>query len=134
MNNLTKYIKTLYNDYIKIRFTNYRDKWKCLKETNSNKRLGPPSTLINKGQTITSPKKMAQIANNFFIEKIQKIRDNITAYEIDPIEILISLIPRVKDNFKLKLLTKEDIYKLIDKLKPSKSKGHDELNNNIIKK
>ena len=57
LNNLTKYIKTLYNDYIKIRFTNYKDKWKCLKETNSNKRLGPPSTLINKGQTITSPRK-----------------------------------------------------------------------------
>ena len=49
-------------------------------------------------------------------------------------EILKLLIPRVHNNFKLKLLTKEDIYKLIDKLKPSKSKGHDELNNDIIKK
>ena len=52
------------------------------------------------GNTVTSPKSMAQIASSYFIEKIAKIRDNFETYNTDPLEILDALIPKNKNTGK----------------------------------
>ena len=75
----------------------YKDKWKCIKEYNGNSKTNPPSTLIYEGTSITRPKKMSNIMNDFFIEKIKIIRDNFPNFTVSPLQILEKLKTRNKN-------------------------------------
>ena len=121
-------------NYIKNRFMHYKDKWKCIKEYNGNSKTNPPSTLIHEGTSITSPKKMSNIMNNFFIEKIKIIRDNFPNFTVSPLQILEKLKTRNKNTLTIPFLDIKTLHNIIKKLKPSKSRGHDEINNFVIKK
>ena len=83
---------------------------------------------------ITSPKDMANTANNFFIQKIEKIRNNFTNEMVSPMDIVKKLIPRVEDNFEIPLITVRQTINLISNTKNSNSTGYDDINNKFIKK
>ena len=55
-----------------------------------------PTKLYHEGQIVTSPAKLAEIMNNFFVNKIDKIRQNIPATSEDPLKTLknIKKIPQ----------------------------------------
>ena len=52
-----------------------------------------PTSVIHQGKLVTSPKKLSVIFNDFFVEKIQLIRDSFTPTSCDPIKILELLVP-----------------------------------------
>ena len=56
---------------------------------------------------------ITKISNNFFIEKIQKIRDSFTKTLVNPIDILNYLIPRNKNEFTLSLITIKETQNII---------------------
>ena len=68
---------------------------------------------------VTSIKEIVNIANEFFIEKIQKIRDSFPVnLSITPLEILENLVPKCDNIFEIKMATIDDISRIIKKLKP----------------
>ena len=102
--------------------------------TNSNKQI-PPRVILFNGNLITSIKKIVNISNQFFLDKISKIRANFPIFsDISAIEILQNLIPKGKNNFQIKMATIGDIERIIKKMKPKNSKGNDITNMKIIKK
>ena len=50
-----------------------------------------PTKLYHEGQIVISPAKLAEIMNNFFVNKIDKIRQNIPATSQDPLKTLKTL-------------------------------------------
>ena len=109
--------------------------WETFKNlTNSNKQV-PPRVISYNGNMVTSIKKIVNIANEFFIEKIQKIRESFSVnVNISAIEILQKLVPKCQNNFEIKMATVDDIARIIAKMKPKNSKGNDITNIKIIKK
>ena len=84
--------------------------WETFKNlTNSNKQV-PPRVISYNGNMVTSIKKIVNIANEFFIEKIQKIRESFSVnVNISAIEILQKLVPKCQNNFEIKMATVDDI-------------------------
>ena len=50
-----------------------------------------PTKLFNAGLIETSPQKMATIMNNFYIDKVHKIRENLSDININPLQQLQQL-------------------------------------------
>ena len=109
--------------------------WDTFKKlTNSSKQV-PPRVISHEGNMVTSLKKIVNVGNVFFLEKIQKIRESFPEnYSINSVEILENLIPKCQNRFEIKMATIEDITRIIKKLKPKNSTGNDITNMKIIKK
>ena len=102
--------------------------------TNTNKQV-PPRVILHNGNLVTSVKKIVNIANEYFVEKISKIRASFPLnLNISALEILQKLVPKCQNQFNLKTATIEDISRIIKKMKPKNSKGNDISNMKIIKK
>ena len=86
------------------------------------------------GTNVTSPKQMANIANNFFISKIEAIRNTFTQEVIGPMDIVKELCPRVRENFSIPLITIKQTIHIINSAKNSNSTGYDDINNKFLKK
>ena len=109
--------------------------WGTFKDlSNTNKQI-PPRLILHNGNLVTSIKKIVNIANDFFIDKICKIRESFPInHNISPLEILMNLVPKNKNEFRIKMATIGDIQRIIKKMKPKNSKGNDITNMKIIKK
>ena len=68
-NIINKKIKEAKTNYYKEKFENNNNKWKTLKNINNTNKQTPPNIINNNGKLISSPKLIANIANNYFIEK-----------------------------------------------------------------
>ena len=87
----------------------------------------------NKGETITRDENIANGFNNYFDNVGPSLADNIPATDIHFSQYL-SDSTNVKNSLFLTLVTEVDILQLVAKVKPKKSKGHDELDMCLIKK
>ena len=92
-----------------------------------------PTKLFNAGLIETSPQKMATIMNNFYIEKVCKIRDNLSDTNVNPLLHLQQLRSNSDSVFRLKSVHPDLVYKIIGGLKNSKSTGLDNIDTNIVK-
>ena len=133
-NIINKKIKEAKTNYYKEKFENNNNKWKTLKNINNTNKQTPPNIINNNGKLISSPKLIANIANNYFIEKIKQIRNKFITDNANPINILETLIKKPKTIFNLQLITIKKTKKLIKKLPNSKCTGYDAISNKIIKK
>ena len=133
-NKLCKDVAQEKTKYIETKFQNKGTQWKFLKQFNKNEKQQVPNNITFNNKHVTSPKEIAKIANNFFIDKIIQIRNGFTTSEVNPIDILSSLIPRCTNEFELPFITIEETKQLIKKFKNPYSVGHDDINNKIIKK
>ena len=98
--------------------------WGTFKDlTNTNKQV-PPRIILHDGNLVTSIKKIVNIANEFFVEKIWKIRESFPANKyISALEILQNLVPKCQNEFKIKMATIADIERIIKKIEAKKFKG-----------
>ena len=76
---------------------------------------------------------MATIMNNFYIEKVCKIRDNLSDTDVNPLLQLQQLRSNSDSVFRLKSVHPDIVYKIIGGLKNSKSTGLDNIDTNIVK-
>ena len=83
---------------------------------------------------VTSIRKISNIANKFYIDKINKIRENFTPNVVNNIEILGSLIDKPKSKFILPKISISQTKKIIKGMKASNSVGHDLASIKIYKK
>ena len=131
---LNNEIKKLKSKYLKSKLTEKNNNWKFLKSYNKQEKSAPPSTLSVRGYIFNKPRDIANLMNNFFISKIEQIRQTFTDEEIGPIEILQKLIPRVENEIDIPLITIQQTINLINKAKNSNSSGYDDINMKFLKK
>ena len=108
-NILSKKINKQKTKYIKDKMVDTKNNWKFLKQYNKCKKSRPPDRLNCNGKMLSIPKELANIANNFFISKIEKIRRGFTPDEITPIEILEKLVPKNPNSFQIPIITIQQI-------------------------
>ena len=85
-------------------------------------------------KTINNGSELANIANNYFISKIEKIIRQITSENITPMAILEFLIPKSTAKFHIFEISLKETITIIDKLSSTNSAGHDNINNKFLKK
>ena len=101
--------------------------WKIVKDVTSP-RTNQNITLIENGVEITKEEEVAELFNEFFVEKISKLKQNIdNKYKEDPLQRLKAKMESKNLKFKLKPVTEKKVLKIIKSMKSKKSSGLDEL-------
>ena len=88
---------------------------------------GPPTKIISEGNIFSRPKDVAKIMNNFFINKVRLLRNNLPPNPGNPLILVKKLMENRKCTFKLKCVHPDKIGEIIDNLKHSKSCGIDNI-------
>ena len=106
--------------------------WKTAKAFMGWKSMGTPNQLEVDGKLETKPSVLAEIMNNYFIEKVVTIRDGLKRIPVN-----ISKCWKIMEGKQCKLslnhVNVETVKKLLKSLKNSKSTGVDELDSYSIK-
>ena len=107
--------------------------WKNIKSWLNWTTSGAPSQLFYNGQLVNRPSNLASCMNQFFIQKVSKLRDNIGESETNPLANLRKLMLGRKCVFSLKPVHPDTVDKLISNLRNSGSVGLDYIGTGIIK-
>ena len=89
-----------------------------------------PTRLLSQGNLETSPSRMADIQNKYYIETIRK---SLQEKNRDPLEILRKILNSNQASFSAQSITAYKVDKIIRKLKNSKASGMDNLDTYIIR-
>ena len=117
-------------------FQKPKDAWKLLKEiekkADSN---GPPKKLRIDGEVTADKKKIADHMNKFFIEKVEKniLEIDKTNAKYSPSDHFRSHMREPNELFEFTKVNLQEVEEAIDKLKPGRGAGRDEISNFIIK-
>ena len=112
---------------------NATDLWRNIKGWMSWKNSGPPTQLFYNGEMVTSPKGLAEAMNSFFISKVKTLQENLPTAVNDPLENLARIMATRNCNFTLKTVHPDEVLKIVEGLKTSKSTGLDDIDTNTIK-
>merc|ERR1711954_500391 len=75
-------------NYINKKLDNSTDRWKTLQNINNTKGITTPRNMIHNNKIYNNIQQICDIANNYYIDSIQKLRDNICQVPIYSIDIL----------------------------------------------
>ena len=89
-----------------------------------------PTKLISQGNLETSPSRLADIQNKYYIEKVQKIRRDLQGQHQDPLQVLRNRLAKNEATFSFQA---EQVDKFISNLKNSKASGMDNLDTYLLK-
>ena len=93
-----------------------------------------PSKLLNDGNLETSPRKMAEIQNRYYIDKVHSIRCNLQSQNCrNPLDLLQQKLRGNQVSFSTKPITPDEVGKKISQLRNSKASGLDNLDTYIHK-
>ena len=113
--------------------SNTSDTWKTVKNWLGWKSGGPPTQLVVDGELKSKPKDLSKCMNEFFINKVRNLRADIPACRKDPFERLQSLMANRNCVFSFKAVHPDEVKKVIDNLKNSKTCGVDNIDSFVIK-
>ena len=92
-----------------------------------------PTQLYQDGVVVTSPVKMAELQNKYYIDKVRTIRQNMPAQKNDPLNSLRQRMHGKSQPFSLGPVSPDQIEKIISNLKNSKASGLDMVDTYILK-
>ena len=92
-----------------------------------------PTKLINEGRFVSSPGRIANIQNEYYINKVHTIRQELPQPRTDPLATLRERLHGNSSTFTFSAVTPDEVEKIISSLKNSKASGIDELDTYIIK-
>ena len=92
-----------------------------------------PTKLLCNGDMVTSPQQIADVQNQFYINKVREIRRNMPGQKQDPLDTVRKLMTDRTVSFSLSSVAPAEIDKIIKNLKNSKSSGVDHLDTYILK-
>ena len=107
--------------------------WKNVKGILNWKSTGSPNQLFYKGRLISKPKELAEAQNEYFIEKINLIRQNLPLAATDPLSTLRSLMQGRNCSFELAPVHPDEVEKILSRLSNSSSFGLDMIDTYTIK-
>ena len=107
--------------------------WKTVKHITNDDNSTLPRRILFNGTCYTSVKKICEISNRFFKDKIEDIRKTFRETDLDPMRFLSFLIPEVENNFHLPEISVKETERIIKKMKCSGTTGHDAVSSRILK-
>ena len=107
--------------------------WKNVKSWLSWGDSGPPSKLFHNGEMVTKPARLANIMNNYFIDKVAQLRGRIPNDEADPLAKLREVLQDRHCSFTLRPVTPDEVTEIIAGLKNTKSTGMDFIDTWVVK-
>lgn len=112
--------------------------WKTARNILGLKNTLAPTAIKDKdGSIVTNPNKLANMFNNFFLEKVRLLRSKTNAPpKIDPVRRLQNWLDRTGKSpppFSLKPITRQKLRKLIKRMKGGKSSGVDNIDGYTLK-
>ena len=94
---------------------------------------GSPTKLNSNGSVETSPSRMAELQNKYYIEKVRSIRRNLPGQGNDPLKVLKGVLEGNQTSFSTHAVSPEQVDKIIKDLNNSKASGVDNLDTYILK-
>ena len=82
---------------------------------------------------VTFPRKMAEVQNAYYINKVREIRRNMPRQKKDPLATVRQVMSGRNISFSLSAVSPEEVDKIIKGLKNSKASGVDNLDTYILK-
>ena len=106
----------------KLRSTNNpSDMWKAAKSMLGYACSGPPTQLYHMGQYVNSPSGLATTMNQFFVEKVRKIREIIQITDYDPLSKMRERMRERTCTFSFNQVTVQHVQSIISDLRGSKA-------------
>merc|ERR1712240_944761 len=90
---INKQIDRQKQEYINKKLDNSEDRWKTLNEINNKTTFTSPRSIIYKDTIITNIQEICNMANDYYITSIKKLRDNIPQTSVTPIDIIKRIYP-----------------------------------------
>ena len=115
------------------RFLKIGNIWQELNLLKGNDDNTSPTKIIHENKEISSPKKMAEMFNQFFVKKIKDIQEKFNPNDDDQIPLLERLIRRPNTKLEVNFITINEVYDAITWLRTSNSCGYDQMSSRIIK-
>lgn len=131
---LKKEIHNNKKNHINKKLNNSTDRWRTLQDINNTKGITTPRNIIHNNKIHNNTQHICEIANNYYIDTIKKLREQIPQIPVSPIDILKNIYPRVNNSFTIPLPQISDIRKIILKSKSKNSVGHDYISMKMLKK
>ena len=110
--------------------------WKTAKDILGMQKNLSPTSIIHEGETITSPAKIANLFNNFFVSKVKALREKTaTEPKVDPIQRLQNWVNKrgTLPAFTLKRIDLQTLRKILKRMKGKRSHGVDNIDSYSIK-
>ena len=110
--------------------------WRNMKQWLNWAKGGPPAQLCSpetRNMLITSPTKIAETMNDFFVDKVSKLRQGIPVCIEDPLATMTKMMQTRTCSMTLRPVSEEEIYKIIKKLKSSRTAGSDWIDATSLK-
>ena len=112
---------------------NTKSVWKNVKGILNWKSSGSPNQLFYKGLLLTKPQAVADAQNEYFLDKITNIRENLPPPTCDPLQKLKQLMRGNSCTFSLTPVHPDEVEKIIAALSNSSSFGLDNIDTFAIK-
>ena len=97
------------------------------------KSAGSPTQLFHNGSMLNKPSEIADCQNNFFLNKVKQIRENLPVQTADPLAKLRLLMRNRTCSFQLKPVHPDTVEAILSGLKNSKSCGLDTIDTFTLK-
>ena len=132
-NSLYKNIETRKKEYYENCFKCKKQTWNVIKEETQDSNTNVPIKLIFDDEYVTKPIEISNKLNSHLIDKVVNTNQEFEDIDMEPIELLSRLIPRVKNQMVLPKIKRKETYNIIKKMKNSSTCGHDRMNARIMK-
>ena len=107
--------------------------WKNIKSWLGWSSGGSPTRLVHNGSVFTKPKDLSRIMNEYFVNKVKILRDNLPASPGDPLTLVRRLMRNRKCSMKLKPVHPDQVLRIISNMKTSSSCGLDTIDSGLLK-
>ena len=107
--------------------------WKNIKSTLNWNTNGPHTKLIINGLVEGSPKQLANAMNEFFVKKINTLRNKIPLPTEDPLRFLKQMMSNRTSTFRLDIAHPDEVLAILKSLKNSKATGLDTIDVATVK-
>ena len=107
--------------------------WKSIKTILNWNSSGSPSQLFHNGKLVTKSQEVASTQNQFFLDKVKTIRENLPPPVSDPLDKLNTLMAGRTCSFTLSAVHPDTVAKIITDLNNSSSFGLDLIDTKVIK-
>ena len=107
--------------------------WKNVKNWLGWSKGGPPTKLIKDGNIFTKPRDLVKIMNNFFVDKVRLLRSSLPQNVGNPLTLVRRFMGKRICTLSFRSVHPDEISKIIDNLKQSKSCGNDNIDTYIVK-
>ena len=107
--------------------------WKNVKTWLGWSSGGSPTRLVDNGSVYNKPKDLCRIMNNYFVNKVRILRENLPRNPGDPLALVRKLMRNRNCSMRLKCVHPDQVLKIISNLKTSSSCGLDSIDSRILK-